>query len=125
MGQKKNGTNPRWKTGRRRTYQARFKAMGLPCAICGRPIDYSLPYYVTDEQGNRHINMWAFVIDEIKPVSKWREFGYTTPAECANDYNNLQPAHAICNARKSNKTNFSLQEKEKTKRKRIALDGKW
>ena len=127
MGQdnQKNGINPRWKTGRRKTYQQRFRAMNLPCALCGRPIDYSLPYYVTDEQGKKHINMWAFVIDEIKPVSKWQQFGYTSPAECANDYNNLQPAHAICNQMKSNKTTFSLQEKEKPKRKRIALDGKW
>lgn len=127
--------NPRWKTGRRRLYQQRFKAMGLPCALCGRPIDYTLPYYVTDEEGNKHVNMMAFVIDEIIPVSKWQEGGYSNAAECANDYSNLQPAHAICNARKGNRTNRPLQTgtdpgqpqapPRQPQRKRIMLDGKW
>jgi hypothetical protein len=128
--------NPRWKTGRRRQYQQRFKAMGLPCALCGKPIDYTLPYYVTDEEGRRHVNMLAFVIDEKIPVSKWQQGGYNSAAECANDYSNLQPAHAICNARKGNKDNFSLQansrqgqaqqaQQQTKSRKSIALDGKW
>ncbi len=128
--------NPRWKTGRRRQYQQRFKAMGLPCALCGKPIDYTLPYYITDEEGHRHVNMWAFVIDEKQPVSKWQQAGYNSASECANDFNNLQPAHAICNARKGNKTNFTLQANSKQgqaqqeqqqikRRKPIALDGKW
>lgn len=129
--------NPRWKTGRRRQYQQRFKAMGLPCALCGKPIDYTLPYYVTDEEGHRHVNMLAFVIDEKIPVSKWQQGGYNSAAECADDFaNNLQPAHAICNARKGNKTDYSLLSNEKqknnmvqretlTRKKMIQLDGKW
>lgn len=127
--------NPRWKTGRRRQYQQRFKAMGLPCALCGKPIDYTLPYYVTDEEGRRHVNMLAFVIDEKIPVSKWQQGGYNSAAECANDYSNLQPAHAICNARKGNKDSFTLQagkdqrqaqgQGQQAKPKRIMLDGKW
>ena len=122
-------TNPRWKTGRRRQYQQRFKAMGLPCALCGKPIDYTLPYYVTDEEGHKHINMLAFVIDEKIPVSKWRQGGYNSAAECANDFSNLQPCHAICNARKGNKINFSFNDSamfaQPPKRKPIALDGDW
>ena len=126
--------NPRWKAGRRKQYQQRFKAMGLPCALCGKPIDYTLPYYVTDEEGHRHVNMLAFVIDEKIPVSKWQQGGYNSPVECANDFKNLQPAHAICNQLKGNKTNFTLRTgtpartdartPTATKRK-IPLDGKW
>ncbi len=124
--------NPRWKTGKRRIYQARFKAMGLPCSICHRPIDYSLPYYITDEEGRKRVNMWAFVIDEKIPISKWQQGGYNSAAECANDFDNLQPCHAICNARKGNKTDFSLTaSKDKTAqqgkpvKRKIPLDGKW
>ena len=132
---KDSAINPRWKSGKRRKYQERFRAMGLPCALCGKPIDYTLPYYVTDEEGRRHVNMLAFVIDEKIPVSKWQQGGYNNAAECANDYSNLQPAHAICNARKGNKDNFSLQagkdqrqtqgQAQQVKRKSITLDGKW
>ena len=28
---------------RRRQLRARLRAQGLPCAICGQPIDYDLP----------------------------------------------------------------------------------
>ena len=130
-GQKGAGmaTNPRWKGGQRRTYQKRFRAMGLPCAICGREIDYSIPYYYKDKQGNKRVNMWAFVIDEKQPISKWQEAGYCSKEQAAQDFNNLQPAHAICNARKYNKQGFTLQKKktkQETKQyKPIASDGKW
>lgn len=127
--------NPRWKSGKRRLYQQRFKALQLPCAICGRKIDYSLPYYFTDEAGRKHVNMWAFVIDEKIPISKWKEAGYSSPAEASNTWENLQPAHAICNAKKGNKINFSLKDtcnmqaqargQRQTKKKNIALDGEW
>ena len=121
-------TNPRWKSGRRRLYQQRFKAMGLPCAICGKPIDYSLPYYVTDEEGRKHINMMAFVIDEKIPVSKWWQGGYNSAAECADDFENLSPCHAICNQLKGNKMNFKMNvpaQRPGGERKGIDLDGEW
>ncbi len=73
--------------------------MALPCAIChGRlgAIHYDEPS-----------DPWhplSFVIDEIKPVSRWKEFGYDSPEAAAQDWNNLQPAHYVCNQAKSNKT---------------------
>ena len=92
---KKN--NPRYANGsRRRKMRARFIAMGLPCAICGRPIHYDEP-----SDSNHPL---SFVIDEKYPVSRYREFGYDTPAEAAADPENTQPAHWVCNARKSAKT---------------------
>ena len=83
------GYNPRKKNGAlRRKHQARFQAMDAPCGICGGrlgPIHYDEP---RDAQ-----HPLSFVIDEIRPVSRWKQFGYSSPEACANDFNNLQAAH--------------------------------
>ena len=44
----------------------------------------------------------SFEVDEIVPVSRYREGGYATPEQCALDFSNTQPAHRICNQRKGN-----------------------
>lgn len=109
--------NPRSSNGNlRRKHRARFKAMGLPCAICGGPIHYDEP------SDSKH--PLSFVIDEIRPVSRWREFGYDSPEEAARDWDNLQPAHYCCNAAKSNKLAFSLVRAPEI-RKNTASDGQW
>lgn len=92
---KGSSVNPRWKNGRRKKYRARFKAMGLPCHLCGRPIHYDEP---SDAQ-----HPLSFVIDEIVPVSRFREGGYSSPEAAADDWNNLAPAHYICNSKRGNK----------------------
>lgn len=111
-------TNPRHQNGNlRRKHRARLKAMGCPCGIChGRlgPIHYDEP---SDAQ-----HPLSFVIDEIRPVSKWREFGYDSPAAAAQDWNNLQAAHWICNAKKSNKVDVRPQQVVK---KINIIDGEW
>ena len=72
-----------------------MKARGDACGIChGRlgeihydePSDYKHPL--------------SFVIDEIKPISRYKEFGYRSKREAAEDPNNIQAAHYICNAKK-------------------------
>ncbi len=92
-------SNPRHSNGNfRRKMRARFKARGDPCGICrGRfgPIDYSAP--------SDAAHPLSFVIDEIRPVSRWREFGYDSPEAAARDVDNLQAAHWCCNAAKSDK----------------------
>lgn len=92
--------NPRYKNGNlRRKHRARFRAMDAPCGICkGRlgPIHYDEP---SDAK-----HPLSFVIDEIKPVSKWQQYGYSSPAAAAQDWGNLQAAHYCCNAQKSNRT---------------------
>ena len=73
--------------------------MGAMCGICkGRlgPIHYDEP------SDSKH--PLSFVIDEKKPISRWREFGYSSPEAAAADWDNLQAAHWICNANKGNKT---------------------
>lgn len=93
-------SNPRSANGNfRRKMRARFKARGDPCSICrGRlgPIHYDEP--------SDAAHPLSFVIDEIKPISRWREFGYESPQAAARDLENLAPAHYVCNAKKSNKS---------------------
>lgn len=120
-------TNPRYKNGHlRRKHRERFKAMQAPCGICqGRlgPIHYDEP------SDSKH--PLSFVIDEIRPISKWKQFGYSSPEEAAQDFTNLQAAHYICNSMKSDKVNYSLKVpttrsvKHQSKRNNLKLDGKW
>ena len=73
--------------------------MDAPCGICrGKlgPIHYDEP---SDAQ-----HPLSFVIDEIKPVSKWKAYGYESPEAAARDWNNLQAAHYCCNQSKGART---------------------
>ena len=83
----------------RRKNRARLRAEGRPCWICaafGRPsaIDYSLPAG----------HPFSFEVDELVPVSRWRDGGYLSPEQCAADYANLAAAHRRCNQWRSNKS---------------------
>ena len=106
-------SNPRYSNGAlRRRHRDRFRACGAPCGICqGRlgPIHYDEP---SDAQ-----HPLSFVIDEIKPVSRWREFGYSSPRAAAQDAENLQAAHYCCNAAKG--------DGRCRTRPIIVLDGEW
>lgn len=85
-------TNPRYyNTTARNQLRQRIKAEGLPCALCGKPIDYDLGFIVDERTGKKRMHPMAFVVDEIIPVSKGG-----SPIERSN----CQPAHWICNARK-------------------------
>ena len=78
-------TNPRYAKGSaRRKLRRWLKAQGLPCHLCGRPIDYDLPAR----------DPWAFEVDEIRPVSLGGD-----PYDPAN----VAPAHRICNQRRGNR----------------------
>lgn len=75
-------SNPRRSNGHRRDkLRQRVKAQGRPCAVCGRPIDYSLP------AGHE----WSYELDEIVPV---RDGG------SPYDPDNVQPVHRVCNRAK-------------------------
>lgn len=110
-----SGCNPRYSNGSlRRKNRARLKAMGLPCHICGRPINYDEPSDVK--------HPLSFVIDEKIPVSRWKEFGYPSPRAVAEDWNNLAAAHYICNQRKSN---IITGDKVRAERTINVPDGEW
>ena len=83
----------------RNKQRAYWKARGLPCGICGKAIDYSLGYIKDPLTGKRRMHPMAFVIDEIIPVSRGREGGYSSPEACALGVSNQRPAHYIGNAR--------------------------
>ena len=72
----------------RRTYARdmlikRVRSLGLPCHVCGLPIDYSL----------RTPDPLSYELDEVVPVSRG---GACTPANSA-------PAHRCCNRWKSDR----------------------
>lgn len=114
-------SNPRQANGNlRRKHRARLKAMGMPCGICkGRlgPIHYDEP--------SDAAHPLSFVIDEIKPVSKWKLFGYDSPQAAAQDWDNLQPAHWICNQAKSNKTDLDGSDRVRVRSRINIIDGDW
>ena len=111
-------SNPRTMNGNlRRKYRARFKAMDAPCGICGGrfgAIHYDEP------SDSKH--PLSFVIDEIKPVSRWREFGYSSAREAAEDWANVQAAHYMCNSVKGNKISG---EKMRARPRLFVRDGDW
>ncbi len=75
---------------RRRTLRKRVKAMGLPCAICGQPIDYDLPA----------LHPMSYELDKIVPVSL---------GGSEIDPDNVQPAHRICNERKGSRMFYACE----------------
>lgn len=86
-------SNPRVSNGAaRRSLRKRVAAMGLPCAICGQPIRYDLPAG----------DPLSFELDEIIPVSRYREGGYASPTACSLDPRNVRPVHRICNQKRGN-----------------------
>lgn len=91
--------NPRQSNGNaRRKAAKRYAAMDAPCALCHGmrgPIRYDQP--------RNHMFPLSLAIDEVKPVGRWREFGYSSARECATDPSNWQPAHWVCNALASDK----------------------
>ena len=112
--------NPRQSNGAlRRKYRARFKAQGAPCGICRGalgPIHYDEP--------SDAAHPLSFVIDEIKPISRWKQFGYSSARAAAQDWDNLQAAHRCCNAAKGNKIGFRFGSSPKTAAP-IEKDGEW
>ena len=110
--------NPRSQNGNlRRKYRARFRAMNASCGICHGKLG---EIHYDEPSDSKH--PLSFVIDEIKPVSRWREFGYDSPREAAEDWNNVQAAHYCCNAAKSNHVEG---ERRKPFHVAFAPDGEW
>lgn len=112
------GYNPRIHNGAlRRKYRARIKATNAPCGICHGK--FGEIHYDEPSDSNHPL---SFVIDEIIPVSRWKEFGYESAEACADDFNNLQAAHYICNLKKSNRV---AGEKIPSKSLVNLSDGEW
>ncbi len=85
----KGGRNVR-RSHKRDVLRKRIAAMGMPCHLCGRPIDYSLPAG----------HPMSFELDEVVPVSR---LPMEARKAAACDESNVAPAHRICNQRKGNR----------------------
>lgn len=91
-------SNPRRANGSKRTaLRKRVAAMGLPCHICGKPIDYSLTTWTDPKDGRTKRHPMSYELDELIPVSKGG-----SPFE----FDNVRPAHRICNQRRGNRTSL-------------------
>ena len=75
----------------REAIRQRLKARAEPCAICGRPIDYSLDWWTDPKDGKRKRHPLSFEYDHAEPIAVG---GHPT------SMGNAQPAHRICNQRK-------------------------
>ncbi|CDB20022.1 putative uncharacterized protein [Blautia sp. CAG:52] len=112
--------NPRSANGNlRRKHRARLKAIRGECGICRGKLG---PIHYDEPSDSDH--PLSFVIDEIKPVSRWKEFGYASREAAAQDWNNLQAAHYCCNAMKGSRTQSELH-KTNTSLKINPQDGAW
>ena len=80
--------NPRYSNrNARNALRRRVAAQGLPCHLCGQPIDYSLPAG----------HPLSFELDELIPLAALPE---EQRAAAAIDPRNVAPAHRICNERR-------------------------
>lgn len=88
--------NPRSANGSaRRKIRERWRSLGEPCAICGKPIDYTLGMVTDLRTGKVRPHPMSFVVDEIVPI----RFGGSPIS-----WENTRPAHWICNARRGDGT---------------------
>lgn len=95
--------NPRNRNGNaRRKLRNRVRSLGLPCALCGKPIDYSLP------PGHP----MSYELDEVCPVGLGGD---------PLDPRNVQPSHRICNERKGMLGNGQSKAKAGRGRRSAAL----
>lgn len=80
-----SGANPRRSNGHRRDkLRKQVAAEGLPCHLCGHPIDYNLPAG----------HPMSYELDEILPVSKGGD---------PFSRENVAPAHRCCNQKRGNR----------------------
>lgn len=99
--------------------------MDAPCGICKGKLG---AIHYDEPSDSKH--PLSFVIDEIKPVSKWKMFGYKSARAAAEDWSNLQAAHWCCNATKGDKLGFSIEKNKNTPpgekyKAPYASDGDW
>lgn len=80
---------PRRNTTLRDKHRRMIARTKAPCALCGSPIDYSLPHMHPDE----------FVVDHIRPWATSHD----------DRLSNKQPAHRRCNLVKSDRQELELR----------------
>ena len=96
-------TNPRYRSWKKRDWARRviLHTREPICALCGKPVDLSLDWYVDPRDGKRKRHPLSAEIDEVVPVSR---------GGSPTDLDNLQIAHRICNQKRGNKTMGELKK---------------
>lgn len=82
-----------WRT----TIRNHWKRLQLPCARCGRAIDYTGPRYYLLPNGKRKLNPRYLVVGHRVSRHHARIMGWTD--EQINDINNTQPECLACSNR--------------------------
>ncbi|MGI5222278.1 HNH endonuclease [Nocardia sp. CA-290969] len=75
--------NGKRNTATRNRHRAYLRRTKPPCGLCGEDIDYSLP----------HLDPGSFVVDHIVPLARGG----------ADELDNVQSAHRLCNGQKHDK----------------------
>ena len=74
-----------------RRYCERLARSGIPCAICGQPIDLDAPQWIVKD-GRRVRSPWSLESDHIVPIAAGGAVVGTVGI--------VQPVHRACNERK-------------------------
>lgn len=106
--------DPRTQNGhRRRQLRDRYKSLGLPCHLCGLPIDYNLTTYVDPKDGKRKRHPMSFEVDELAPTAEvLRAAGYDAAVANALSFEGTAPAHRICNQKRGAMTRAKLHNQK-------------
>ena len=81
-----------------RRYCERLARGGIPCAICGQPIDLNAPQWIMKD-GRRVRSPWSLESDHIVPIAAGGAVAGTVGV--------VQPVHRACNERKGAGTQTS------------------
>jgi hypothetical protein len=100
-------TDPIYSTTAHRTAIQYWRTLALPCAICGRLIDYT---------ANGQTDRWSFHLDHITPVATARARGWTDQQISA--ITNTRPTHRGCNTRAGARLG---QRRQRAKRRRRTI----
>lgn len=86
--------SPRRNTQQRDRDRELLARIGAPCHICGKPIDYTLPYRYPDGT----VNPASFVADHVHAYARGG----------ADRIENKRPAHARCNSAKGDRPHAAI-----------------
>lgn len=88
--------SPKWPKVAQQAFE-RDRRKKAPCALCGRPIDYSLG---RSTGGGKNYNPKCYEPDHILSYKEWPQYEL--------DLGNVQPTHAGCNRAKHDRAGINL-----------------
>ena len=95
-----------------------WKQLALPCARCGRPINYDAPHLIAGK-----LNPWAYQLGHKVGRTQARRLGWTD--EQINAIANTQPEHQRCNHLAGIKAGHKTQKVRAQRRKVANTSREW